>query len=130
MEDKTMWNYIQYLYKKYHNIPPSLVDKMAAVGILELCANGFPNEKISFLCELPVDYVTEIIKQYFHFEGWNEELDIVPYSLYYTMGKDYNTYVREVNNLSRMMKLSEVRKSFGICSILDRIKKEIKGKVK
>lgn len=127
--DKTMWDYIKYLYKKYYNIPPQVVDKMACEYILELCANGNSNKKIANLLEEDEDYIKEIIQQYFHFEGWKLDLDINPYDVYNSMGKDFNMYIKSVSTISGIMNLAEVRKSFNICATLDKIRKEIKLKV-
>lgn len=124
--DKTMWDYIKYLYKKYYNIPPRIVDLMASEHILEMCTEGTSNEKIAVYHDVPVDYVIEIINQYFSFNGWDTDLDINPSQVYNTIDKNYNMYVKTVSTVTAMMDLAGVRKSFNICSKLEIIRKEIK----
>ena len=111
---ENLWEFIQSLYKRYFNIPPSVVDLMAIEGIIKLVANGYSNKHVAKDLELEIEYIEEVIKEYLKFPGWIEDLDIIPYQIYSSLGGDYHEYNSMMRIVSDFNK-DKINLTFNIC---------------
>lgn len=127
---ETLWEYIQYLYKKNYNIPPKIVDSMGVLDILEMCAGGLANETIARNLELPVSYIDDVIFEYLRFSGWEQDLDISPLMVYDSLDGSYSYYKTTIGTVSSVTTRELINKSFRICKTYNDIRKEINRYVK
>lgn len=125
-----MWEFIQYLYKKFYNIEPRVVDYMAVYNILELCARGYSIRTISKMLKLPQKYIKPTIKEFLNFDGWKEDLDLDTYQRYKSLDGDYHMFVDTVKTTSAVTNGNDINTAFRICGKVEIIRKEIKKYVK
>ena len=76
------WESIKEFYKEHFGMSGWVVEMLANMDILLLCASGSSNETISNLLDIPVDEILLVIKEVFNFPGWERDLPINPYKLY------------------------------------------------
>ena len=76
------WEDIKEFYKEHFGISNWVVEMLANLDILTLCASGASNETISNFLEIPVDEIALVIKEVFDFPGWEKDLPINPYKSY------------------------------------------------
>jgi len=125
-----MWEFIQYLYKKYYNIPPRVVDYMAIYDIIEMCARGLSVRSISKRTKLPQKYIKPTIQEFLDFDGWKEDLDLDMYQRYKSLDGDYGMFVSTIRTTSAVSSGKEINTAYRICGKVEIIRKEIKKWVK
>jgi hypothetical protein len=81
------WNKVKEFYKKSFGIDGWVVEVLANLDILVLCASGSSNKSISNYTELPESEVKEVILQTFSFTGWEVDLPFNPYKIYNEMSQ-------------------------------------------
>lgn len=122
---ETLWDYIQFLYKKYHNIPPRIVDMMSTINIFELCASGLSNKTISNKLELPEEYIESVLNEFINFPGWKQDLDISPIMVYNSYNGSYAYFRDTIPIVSSVTTRSEINKAYKACRQYDIMRKEI-----
>jgi hypothetical protein len=118
------WEFIKSIYKIKFNIPKYVLEYVAVYDILNLCACGYSNKKISSYVNQDVSYIEEVLLDFYIFKGWFDDLDISPLAVYNLSGGIYIFYEQEIYSRS-LIKDYQVKQSFKICKQFTEIKQEI-----
>lgn len=125
MNDMDVWKGIKNLYKEKFNIPTRIIDFIAVYDILLRCVQGFSNTKISKYSKLDADYISEVLMEYFLFEGWNSDLDFSPIAVYNRNEGIRINYLEEVKTITGLCDELCLDFTYSICKRFNYIKKEI-----
>ena len=121
-----LWEEILKIYKEKFNIEPEVVDMVACSEILRQSCEGLSNETIKILTEYEPDYIRDILKLYFHFEGFESDLDFSPIGTYDHVDGDTYEFLLKVNLLNKSKISTE--NLYEICKRYSQIRKEIENK--
>lgn len=76
------WDGIKEFYMEHFGISNWVVEMLANLDILTLCASGASNKTISDFLNISEDEIALVIKEVFEFSGWDIDLPINPYKSY------------------------------------------------
>lgn len=82
MTDISDWEKIKGFYKESFGIDGWVVELMANMDILLLCASGSSNSTITKFLEIPIEDVVLAINDTFGFTGWEVDLSANPYKTF------------------------------------------------
>ena len=82
IEQNELWDYLKQFYKEKFGMEPGLVDIMADIDILRLCATGASTKSIVSFLNLEPEIVEDVLDKYFGFKGWINDLQINPLAIY------------------------------------------------
>jgi hypothetical protein len=120
-----LWDCIKKFYELKFNIPSRIIDYIAVQSILKKCTSGYSNRRISYAINEPIDYVKEVIEEYFGFSGWMTDLDVNPLALYNRTKGEFIPFDQEVRMVSSLMNYTNIEISFKICRKYYMIEREI-----
>lgn len=119
------WELLKQFYKTNLGIEGKVVEYLAVVDILKLCAEGHSNLKIALMSDFEEEYVKCVIQEYFKFDGWSTDFDFNTRALYERCKYNKYTFI----SLARERDKTTSESSFGwvyrINQKLDDIEKEI-----
>jgi hypothetical protein len=115
---------IRKIYVDKLGIPENVVDLIAVQDVLKFCAIGISNEEISSLLQIDEDAVEDILKAYYSFNGWIEDLDLNVYSVY-LRNTSFQGYSEDVKLVSGTISDKAIKDSYEICYKYNEIRKEI-----
>jgi hypothetical protein len=118
------WTGIKMFYKKVFNIPEKVLEYVAIFKILTDCVVGYSNYKIATRNKVEIEYVMEVIFDFFSFGGWKHDLDISPLSVYNMVNGIFIAYESYIKSISTMSEENLII-SFNICRIYKEIKRLI-----
>lgn len=122
----TLWDLIKHFYKEKFNINPDVIEYISVNEILKKCVTGYSNDRIANSVNEPVEYVKDVIKDFFGFSGWEIDLDANPFAIYNRSRGDFNRYKEEISMVSSIFNDYIIKLSYNICKKYDYIKKIIK----
>lgn len=118
------WRLIRVLNEELLNIPPQVSDYLAVESVLRSSATGMSVESISKVEELPVKIIKQILMEFYKV-AWTQDLDINTLLVFTRVKGNYKKFLKEIKNISSVISNEDIVKSFYVCSIYTRIKKEI-----
>lgn len=125
-----MWEFIQFIYKKNYDIPPRIIDYIAVMDIVELCARGKSCKSIAKLLKFSYKYVRSVILEFLNFDGWDKDFETDFLLRYESLDGDYETFVSTVKSTTRLITGKEINIAYRICGRIRIMRKEIKQYVK
>ena len=123
------WEDIKRFYVETFGVDAKLVDLVAMSDILILSVSGSSNDSISRFLNIDQEVVKEILDTVLDFDGWKEDLNLNPYSIYINLfNNDQLTsadFLKEVLAVDNVQKASQVQDMYRICSIYCSIERRI-----
>lgn len=119
------WNLIRDFYVSNFGVSPELVDLMASNDILLMCVSGSSNTSISKVLNIDEKSIKEIISLVLDFDGWTQDLDLNPYSIFNNialMGRIlFRDFKIEIMSVAPHTKISEMEIMYRVCRVYDKI---------
>jgi hypothetical protein len=123
------WESVKRFYVEQFGVDPELVDMVAMGDVLLLSVSGSSNSSISKFLNIDKKVVKEILDTVLDFEGWKEDIEINPYSIFTNLLRNNqlnsSSFVREINSIERNIKMEDISKMYRICSIFCTIERRI-----
>lgn len=76
------WEDIRNIINRQTNIPEVILDYVANIEILELCATGKSVRAIATSLGLDIEDITSTLKETFNIMGWEKNLEFNPLKIY------------------------------------------------
>jgi hypothetical protein len=76
------WELIKKIYQEKLNIPQDVIEYVAIMDILKLCACGYCNKHISRVTKHDIQYIESVLADIFSFDGFSSDLDFSPIAIY------------------------------------------------
>ncbi len=121
----TLWDFIKSIYVNKLDTPEHIVDYIAVVGILTLCAEGYSNRFIANALRLDARYIHDVIIEFLNTHGWEEDLDLNPYTIYNSCTGTYGCFAETIKIISPNISNQLILQSFDVCKRYDKIIKEL-----
>ena len=123
------WEDVKRFYVKEFGVDPKLVDLVAMSDILLLSVSGSSNMSISRFLNVDQETVKEILSIVLEFSGWENDLDLNPYSIFINLLQNDQltsaNFVRETNSVNGLQKIDQVQQMFRVCSLYSDIERRI-----
>ena len=122
MIESKSWEAVKEFYDENFGLSEGLVELMSNYEILLACVSGISNSRICYRMNLDEDELHHILNEWLSFDGWEEDLDLNPYSIYKRI-PDYclSTFIDEVKVVSHMYSDEGITTMFRVCSIFYRL---------
>jgi hypothetical protein len=123
--DKRWESFLEYI-DELGVMPRHVAEFIAVFPILQECALGYATVDIARRVGCDIDYVKEVLSEFFGFEGWEATLDFSPIALYnnaYGDIEDYEEGVRMESNIPK----AGIAMSYNVCKAYLKVKKEIES---
>jgi hypothetical protein len=119
------WIEIRKILSNAKGIPEHVVDYLATINVIRMCAHGLSTTKIAYFNDLSVEQVENILFQFIGFKGWLLDLDLNPWSVFETSRGNYEFYDMKILSLTNLVDCDIIRLSYRVCKAYERIKEEI-----
>jgi len=116
------WELIRAIHSDKTGVPPHVVDYIAVRDILFSCISGISNESIANFFHMDEEYVQEVLIEFLHFDGLEEDLTIRPY-LFYKKSVNHVDFALQIHDIVPDADL--IVELFYACEVFDKIKEEI-----
>lgn len=133
--DKDWGKILDYIESTIH-VPRQIIELIAVKDILALCASGVSNIKISTFLETDEEYVSSVLSEFLGFNGWKEDLDFNPYSIYTNLVSNgylgIDNFEREIKTISPFYSSDRSTNEvmYNVCKDLYEIEREVEDKWK
>jgi hypothetical protein len=120
-----LWKEVQKFYFTNFGITAQLLDLYSSLEILSLCTQGKSVGVISTELDIEPESIRKIIRLYFHFSGFDVDLDFSPIVLYTCNGGSWEYYRSNVRTQSKNSKLDTVNLTWNICKEFLKLKERV-----
>jgi len=101
------------------------VELMSVIEILDMCVSGASVLDICDSLELDVKFVSEILKKYLGFTGWEESLKINPLALYKSCNMEYNRFIDAYKKFTNKHNALYIELLFNLCKHYSELESEL-----
>lgn len=119
------WRDVKEILQDLVGIPNEVLDYIAVQEVLKLCASGRGNTAIARQLGLEVKVVSDIVKEFFNFDGWDDDLDINPWFLYRKDPYNQSGFEYRIRTLTKLIEDDIITLAYHACSVYGRILEEI-----
>ncbi len=114
------WELIKRIYQEKLNIPSDVIEYVAIMDILKLCACGYCNKHISRVTRHDMQYIESVLMEVFGFRGFQSDMDFSPIAIYTKCNKKLVFYTELSVISDKNIKLVEFL--YALCSKYTQIK--------
>lgn len=108
-----LWEFFLQDYSKKTSLPIKVLELIAVLPLVKLCAVGNSNKSIAKRYRVTVEYVEDVLINSLNFSGWEDNLEFSPLAIYKEY-PEFNAYKAMVLSRSQV-KEAVVVMSFNIC---------------
>lgn len=127
MLKENTWDLLKEYYSKTFGVNPAIVDYIAVHDILELCARGYCVSRIARHIEDDEQYVTDVLKEFFNFDGFEEDIDFDVKPLYDRYKYNKYLFCSRAHELDRIATPLTINELYRINRKLQIIESEIEN---
>jgi hypothetical protein len=122
---KKKWEvFTEYVYNRF-GISKEILDYIAVNDILLCCVAGLGNNTISMKYKLSADYVSDVLKEFLDFDGWEHDLDVNTFFIYETSGTLFESFKMMIELTTKLLTDNEIENAYRICKLYTKIKERI-----
>lgn len=118
------WQIIQSIYSSL-GVPDQLLDLIIDYDILALCARGKGNRAISLELDMELEDVTCVIAFYFHFNGFENDLDIDVRMWYNRYIHNKYGFIQQCKTISPLLTDEDLENAYRVNKLFDPIERTI-----
>lgn len=124
-----LWEQFKKYYMNLHKVSERIVDLIAVIDIIRLCAKGLSNKSISKFLDMDEEYIRSVLIEFIDFEGFDKNLDMDILDVF-QRSSSIEEFSQRISEITPLISEGDKQKGYEVCMKYFQLKKELDEGVK